>query len=69
MITQPTFSTIPYKFDSARDAIDAVSAFEASTLEDWEYEIYLLNDNGNYGVKANALIRIDGKIVRGYLKP
>lgn len=26
-------------FDSARDAIDAVSDFEASTVNDWEYDI------------------------------
>jgi hypothetical protein len=28
-----------HEFDSARDAIDAVSAFEAASIEDWRYEI------------------------------
>ena len=69
MIKQPTFSTVPRKFASARDAIDAVSAFEEATREEWEYEIHLFDDDGNYVVKANALIRIDGKFFHGYLKP
>lgn len=28
-----------HHFGDARDAIDATSAFEASTLEEWSYEI------------------------------
>jgi hypothetical protein len=58
----------PIRFDSARDAIDAISAFEAATLEDFEYEVRAVNDDGQYVAAANALIRIGGKFVRGYLE-
>lgn len=58
----------PVRFDSARDAIDAISAFEAATLEDFEYEVRAVNDDGQYVAAANALIRISGKFVRGYLE-
>ena len=58
----------PIRFPSARDAIDAISAFEASTREDFEYEIRAVNGEGEYVAAANALIRINGKFVRGYLE-
>lgn len=34
-----TLNDGPHLFGDARDAIDAVSAFEAETLEDWAYAI------------------------------
>lgn len=56
-----------YTFDSARDAIDAASAFEASTISHWEYEVRCLYDE-NWYVRVNC---IDGpdRFVRGYLAP
>jgi hypothetical protein len=40
MLTRETRITQDrHAYDSARDAIDAVSAFEATTLDDCEYQI------------------------------
>ena len=58
----------PIRFSSARDAIDAISAFEASTTEDFEYQISAVNDRGEYTAAANALHKIGDKFVRGYLE-
>lgn len=60
-------SAEPWAFGSARDAIDAVSAFEAATLHDWEYQIECAcDDPEEWRVRLNC---ITGKPVRGYLAP
>jgi hypothetical protein len=58
----------PHRFGSARDAIDAVSAFEASSLHDWEYALQCVTDDPGhiYVVRLNCLT---GTRVRGYLRP
>lgn len=55
-------STEPHNFDSARDAIDAVSAFESQTLSDWEYHIE--TTGAAWRVKVNCL---EGRLSRGYI--
>ena len=53
----------PCYFPSARDAIDAVSAFEAASLYDWEYRI---ETNGQeWRVHVNNLTTYQ----RGYIRP
>ena len=62
-----TITRTEYVWQSARDAIDAVSAFEASTLDDWEYEIRAIDDDGTYVVLVKPLLYAKGLRERGYL--
>jgi hypothetical protein len=54
-----------FYFNNARDAIDAVSAFEEQTAQAWEYHITSIGDD-IYTVAANRID--DGQPrTRGYL--
>lgn len=63
-----TVSDRAHWFDSARDAIDAVSAFEANAVDDWEYrlEASFRDDALHYRVNLNNL---SDTRQRGYLEP
>lgn len=56
-----------YPFDSARDAIDAVSRFEAGTLAEWEYRIEACEFAAGlrYRVSLNSVS--PGDLRRGFL--
>lgn len=52
-------STIQFRFDSARDAIDAISAFESRITDDWEYQIQCVGEvlgETKWEVRANCLV-------------
>ena len=63
----PTFSIEddPEFYKSARDAIDAVSAFEAETLATWEYRIE--SDGAEHWFVRVNRIDDDQPRTRGYL--
>jgi hypothetical protein len=66
------FQTNRHQFMSARDAIDAMSAFETSTTEDWEYQTQCIGydddeNSGGYRYVVRLKSLVDPK--RGYLAP
>lgn len=68
MSTAPAITeNAAFVFESARDAIDAVSAFEASTLGEWEYRIEACerDDAMHYRVGLNNLATFE----RAFLEP
>lgn len=52
MTTYAIAGATPSFFDSARDAIDAVSAFEASTVETLDYHIVHGHQDSGYYVEV-----------------
>lgn len=57
------------RFDSARDAIDAVSAFEQSVITNWEYDIRAVDesDDGGFAYEVHVHQLDAGVLFRGFL--
>jgi len=54
LVRHVTATVDPHRFNDARDAIDAASAFEAETLKDWNYAI-TINSDETYTVEVRSV--------------
>lgn len=61
-------SSMRHRFDSARDAIDAVSSFEESTVHSFSYRIHVQNGAG-WVVEVSSESDAHGASCLGNLRP